>query len=591
MKSIGLIKPYLIENRLIIFLGLLSLIAADILQLIIPRIIKWAVDDLTALQIDGSRLLSYALYIAAIALCLSIFRYFWRLFLLGVSRRVEEGLRNELFQHIQTLSSSYFDNTKTGDLMAHATNDIMHIRLAIGMGIVAATDAILLGAAAIGFMAYIDVQLTLFVLIPMPLIVLGTRFFSKKMHQRYGQVQASFADVTEATRERLSGIRIIKAFTREHESVKHLNQKSRDYIDKNLRLVRITGSFFPMMIFFSNLSLAIVLFLGGRLTIFGTITPGDFVAFIAYLGIITWPMMALGWVVNLIQRGKASLDRIDQILKTKPQIRNLKTAITLPELAGDVEFRNVSFDYESPLENTSVHFRKTSRVLSDISFQVKQGQSLGIVGPPGGGKSTILSLIPRLYDVSSGQILIDGIDIRNIKLAQLRSWISFVPQEPFLFAGTIRENILFENEDIDDQKLMQAVWAASLDQTIRNLPQGFATIVGEKGVILSGGQKQRIALARAFLHDRPILLLDDPISQVDTETGANIVSAIREMSRTKTTIIVSHRLSALSFADNIIVLDNGKINASGTHNQLMDTNSYYSGTYHLQEIEEAYYVE
>jgi ATP-binding cassette subfamily B protein len=590
MKSIGLIKPYLIENRLFIFLGLASLIAVDILQLIIPRVIKWAVDDLTALRIDVSRLLIYALYITAIALFISIFRYFWRLFLLGVSRRVEEGLRNQLFQHIQTLSPSYFDRTKTGDLMAHATNDIMHIRMAIGMGIVAITDSILLGAAAIGFMAYINVKLTLFVLIPMPLIVFGTRFFSKKMHRRYGQVQASFSDLTEAVRERISGIRIIKAFTREQESNIHLDNKSREYIDKNLRLVRITGSFFPLMMLFSNLSMALVLFLGGRLTIFGTITPGDFVAFIAYLGIITWPMMALGWVVNLIQRGKASLDRINQILETRPKIYDPKSVVSLPEFNGHIEFRNVSFGYESPGEDPTACIRHTSRVLSDINFDLAQGQTLGIVGPPGGGKSTILSLIPRLYDVCSGQILINGMDIRDIPLAQLRSWISFVPQEPFLFAGTIRENILFENKALDEQQLMRAVSAASIDETIRDFPKGFDTIVGEKGVVLSGGQKQRIALARAFLHDRPILLLDDPISQVDMETGANIVGAIREMSRTKTTIIVSHRLSALSFADNIIVLDNGKIIASGTHSRLMEQNTYYTGTYQLQEIEEAYYA-
>ena len=591
MKSTRLIKPYLMENRLFIFLGLASLVTVDILQLIIPRVIKWAVDDLTALKIDGSKLLLYASYIAAIALLIGIFRYFWRLFLLGVSRRVEEGLRNELFQHIQTLSPSYFDVTKTGDLMAHATNDIMHIRMAIGMGIVAITDAILLGAAAIGFMAYINLTLTLFVLIPMPMIAFGTRVFSRKMHRRYGQVQASFSDLTEAVRERISGIRIIKAFTREEESRMHLNKKSREYIDKNLRLVKITGSFFPLMMLFSNLSMALVIFLGGRLTIFGTITPGDFVAFIAYLGIITWPMMALGWVVNLIQRGKASLDRINRILETRPEITDRENALILPEFSGFIEFRNVSFDYEPPGKNSTGQPEPSSRVLSDIRFQIERGQTLGIVGPPGSGKSTILSLIPRLYDVRSGQILIDGIDIRDIQLSQLRSRISFIPQEPFLFAGTIRDNILFENEVADNQKLIWAVSSASIYETIRDFPKGFDTIVGEKGVVLSGGQKQRIALARALLNDRPILLLDDPISQVDMETGSIIVKAIREMSRTKTVIIVSHRLSALSFADNIIVLDNGKIVSSGTHEKLMEKCRYYSKTYQLQEIEEAFYAE
>lgn len=590
MKSTRLLRPYLVENRIFIFLGLISLIAVDILQLIIPRIIKWVVDDLTTLDIDAARLMTFALYIAGIALLIGIFRYFWRFFLLGVSRRVEEGLRNQLFQHLQTLSPSYFDRVKTGDLMAHATNDIMHIRMAIGMGIVAITDAVLLGAAAIAFMAYINVRLTLFVLIPMPLIVFGTRFFSKRMHRRYGAVQASFSDLTEAVRERFAGIRIIKAFTREEESKKHLNDKSRDYIEKNLRLVRITGTFFPLMMLFSNLSMATVLFLGGRQTIFGTISPGDFVAFIAYVGIITWPMMALGWVTNLIQRGKASLDRINQILEIDPKIYDKKTAISLPKIDGTITFQNVFFDYESCEKEDRVQNRKTSHILSEISFQVQQGQTLGIVGPPGAGKSTLLSLIPRLYDVCSGKILIDDTDIRDIQLAQLRGAISFVPQEPFLFAGTIRENILLEHESVDEHQLLTAVNDACLDETIRDFPDGFDTTVGEKGVVLSGGQKQRIALARAFLQDSPILLLDDPISQVDMETGANIVKYIREMTHKKTTIIVSHRLSALSFANNIIVLENGKIIVSGTHDQLMETSTYYAQTYKLQEIEEAFHA-
>ncbi len=590
MKSTHLLRPYLIENRVFIFLGLLSLIAVDILQLIIPRIIKWVVDDLTMFDIDAARLMTFALYIAGIALLIGIFRYFWRLFLLGVSRRVEEGLRNQLFHHVQKLSPSYFDQVRTGDLMAHATNDIMHIRMAIGMGIVAITDAVLLGAAAIAFMAYINVTLTLFVLIPMPLIVFGTRFFSKRMHRRYGAVQGSFSDLTEAVRERFAGIRIIKAFTREEESQKHLNEKSRDYIEKNLRLIRIIGTFFPLMMLFSNLSMATVLFLGGRQTIFGTISPGDFVAFIAYVGIITWPMMALGWVTNLIQRGKASLDRINQILETDPEIYDKKTAIFLPKIVGNIAFQNVSFDYEFCEKEDRAHNRQTSHVLSEISFQVQQGQTLGIVGPPGAGKSTILSLIPRLYDVCSGKILIDDTDIRDIQLAQLRGAISFVPQEPFLFADTIRENILLENESVHQQRLLTAVNAACLDETIQDLSDGFDTIVGEKGVVLSGGQKQRIALARAFLQDSPILLLDDPISQVDMETGANIVKYIREMTHKKTTIIVSHRLSAVSFADNIIVLENGKIIASGTHDQLMETSTYYAQTYKLQEIEEAFHA-
>ncbi len=589
MKSAGLIKQYLSENWVRIFFGLLCLIAVDILQLVIPRVIKWAIDDLTSLTADSGELLAYAFYIAVIALLIGVFRYFWRICLLGVSRRVEEGLRNQLFEHLQTLSPSYFDRVKTGDLMAHATNDLMHIRMAIGMGLVAITDAAILGTAAIGFMAFINWRLTVLVLIPMPFIVFGTRIFSKKMHRRYEKVQASFSDLTEAVRERFAGIRIIKAFARERESDRHLDEKSRDYIRENIGLVKITGSFFPMMMFFSNISMALVIYLGGRQTILGTITPGDFVAFIAYLGIVTWPMMAMGWVVNMIQRGKASLDRINRILRTRPGIASPENARRLSDFRGAVEFRNVYFDYEES-DGNNAEGSGGSSILSDIDLRVEPGKTLGIVGPPGAGKSTLLSLVPRLYDPSSGKVLVDGVDIRELRLEDLRSRISFAPQEPFLFAGTIRENILFENGNANESDLLKAVEAASLRETIMDFPDGFDTVAGERGVVLSGGQKQRVALARSFLKDSPVILLDDPISQVDMETGAKIVRAIREMARERTAIIVSHRLSALTFADTIIVLEDGRIVATGSHEDLMAQNPYYARTYKLQEIEEAFHA-
>jgi ATP-binding cassette subfamily B protein len=595
MKSISLIKPYLVENRIVVFWGLVCLITVDFLQLCIPRIIKWAVDDLTALDISTGKLLMYAVYIATAGILIGVFRYFWRRFLLGVSRGVEEGLRNQLFSHLQILSASYFDQAKTGDLMAHATNDIMHIRMAIGMGMVALTDAIILGAATIGFMAYINVRLTVLVLIPMPLIILGTRFFSKKMHRRYTQVQAAFADITESAREQFAGIKIIKAYNRQKESNTKFDNISRDYIEKNLKLVKITGSFFPLMIFFSNLSMAIVLFLGGRQTILRNITPGDFVAFISYLELITWPMMAIGWVTNLIQRGNASLDRINRILKTAPHIQNRKDARRLTAPDGNIAFENVYFTYHHAEQNETTDKRIPDDdirrwVLSGVDVQLSKGETLGIVGPPGAGKSTLLYLIPRLYDVCRGRILMDGTDIRKLHLEDLRFQISFVPQEPFLFAGTIRDNILFENESVDDKRLKKACKSAAIYDTIINFSQGFDTMVGEKGIILSGGQKQRICLARAFLQDKPILLLDDPISQVDLETGAVITRSIKNMSREKTTIIVSHRLSALNFADRIIVLTNGIIQAAGSHEQLMKTNDYYAKTYRLQEIEETFHA-
>ena len=579
-SAASLIKPYFIEYRAKIIAGLLSLIIVDVLQLIIPRIIKWTVDDLTAFEIDSWRLLSYALYMVGIAMFIGIFRYIWRRCLLGTSRRVEEGLRNTLFNHLQNLPASYFDDVKTGDLMAHATNDIQQIRMATGMGMVALNDAIVLGLAAIGFMAYINIKLTAFVLIPMPLIVISARFFSKKMHRRYQGVQAAFSELTEVIRERFAGIRIIKAHHRKTEEALRVETVSRDYINKNISLVKIIGTFFPMMLLFSNLSLAIVLYLGGRQTILQTITPGDFVAFISYLGLLTWPMMALGWVTNLIQRGRASLDRINKILQTVPEIRDGQDARDLARVNGHIVFENVSFSYAFK-ENVA-----GTATLSNIDLSIKPGQVLGIIGPPGCGKSTLIGLLPRLYDNQQGKILLDGNDIRTLKISDLRSHIAFIPQEPFLFAGTIRDNITFGNREITDERLEKAVKDAALYETIHSFAAGYETVVGEKGIILSGGQKQRIALARCLLKDTAILILDDPISQVDLETGTAIINTIRKTAGSKTIVIVSHRLSAVNYADCIISLDQGRIAESGTHRQLMDSDNYYAETFRLQEIEE-----
>jgi len=464
--------------------------------------------------------------------------------------------------------------------MAHATNDIKQIRMATGMGMVALNDSIVLGMASIGFMAYINIKLTLLVLIPMPLIVMGTLFFSKKMHSGYREVQSAFSDLTEVVRERFAGIRIVKAYNLESFETKKVEVTSKKYVNKNLSLVKIVGSFFPMMLLFSNISLAIVLYFGGRQAILLTITPGDFVAFISYLGILTWPMMALGWVTNLIQRGRASLDRINGILQIQPEITDLpgvkSNAKPVHRIKGGIIFKNVSFSY--------IH--GVFPALSKIDINLAPGKILGIVGPPGSGKTTFLSLIPRLYDASHGRILLDKKDVKSIQISQLRSRISFVPQEPFLFSGTVRENIILGNNNIKKEELIRASAMAALYETIKSFPDGFDTVAGEKGVILSGGQKQRIALARAFLRDTPILILDDPISQVDLETGASIIKSIRAMAGLKAIIIVSHRLSAVRFADQIITLDKGSIVESGTHTRLMKNNRYYAKTFRLQEIEE-----
>ena len=577
MTPLQLIKPYFVENRWFILIGFACLILVDILQLLVPRVIKWAIDDLTTFSIEPSGLGRYALIILGIGVGIGLFRYLWRRCLLGTSRRVEEGLRNKLFSHIEKLSSAYFDKTQTGDLMARATNDIQQVRMATGMGMVALNDAIVLGAASIGFMAYINLRLTAFVLIPMPFIVLGTRLLGRQMHRRYQDVQGSFANLTEGVRERLSGIRIVKAYGTESIEKDQIQQKSDDYVRQNLKLVTITGTFFPLMLLFSNLSLAIVLYLGGRKAILQEITPGDFVAFISYLGLLTWPMMALGWVTNLVQRGRASLDRIHAVLETSPDIQDAPNAIPIKGRICHLQFDGVGLSFNA----------NAAPVLSEIDFELNPGESLGILGPPGSGKTSLFNLILRFYDTTQGRIFLDNIALPRLRIEELRSQIAYVPQEPFMFAGTIMENLTLGDSQYSPKSIEQAARMASVYDTIQSFPLGFDTVVGERGVILSGGQKQRLALARALLVDRPILLLDDPISQVDTHTGNQIIDNIRKLAEQKTILIISHRISAIRFTDRMLSLNQGRAIEYGNHDELMANNKYYARTLRLQEVNHA----
>jgi ATP-binding cassette subfamily B protein len=561
----------------LIVAGIVSLVVVDLLQLLIPRVTKHAVDDLAGLAADTRRLFYYALIILLLASLIAVFRYAWRRCLIGASRDIEQDLRNRIFAHLQTLDAAFFDRISTGDLMARVTNDINNIRMASGFGLVALTDALFLGTAAIGFMLYIDVQLTLYSLVPMPLIVVSARRFGRRMHRLYQEVQAAFSDMTEFVRERFSGIRVIKAFARQEREAALFEESSRQYIRKNMALARVTGAFFPLMVLLANTSTAIVLFVGGRQTITAMITPGDFVAFISYLALLTWPMMALGWVTNLIQRGRASLDRINEVLCAVPAIADMPGAIAVTGRPREIVCEGVSFSFQAGL----------SPSLRDVTFTLPAGQTLFVLGPSGSGKTTLANLLVRRYDPADGVIRLDDLDLRRVRIDDLRRLTAFMPQEPFLFSATIRENITFDDAvPDDDPRLLEACRQACLDKTIAAMPEGFDTLTGEKGVILSGGQKQRVALARVLYHQAPVLILDDPVSQVDPETADRIMENLRSVVRGRTALVISHRPAMAVFADRIIVLKDGRIIEQGTHQELLGKAGYYAEAWHIQQLEE-----
>ena len=581
MTHYRILLPYFRRNLGILAIGVSSLLIVDLLQLFIPRVIKLAVDDLTRYQATSARLLSYAGMVLALALGIVVFRFVWRRCLFGHSRQVEEALRNRLFAHLQTLSFSYFDRANTGDLMAHATNDVQAVQLAAGMGLVALTDTLVLGTAAIGFMLYINPSLTLIALLPMPFIALFARTISKIFYERFQKVQASFSQLTERARENLAGIRTIKAYTQETAEIKRFDQTGREYIAENLRMVKISGLFSPMSLLFTNLSMALVLVIGGKLTILNTISVGDFVAFNSYLLLLTWPMMALGWMINLFQRGSASLGRIQEILNTVPEVADMPEVIEKHLTQGTIESRSLTFSY--PGSNFPA--------LEDLDLNIKPGQLVGIVGRTGSGKTTLCRLFPRLYDMPPGLLYLDGEEIHRWPLRELRRAIAVVPQDPFIFADTVRANICFGKPHAGDDEIAKAAEAAYFLDEIIAMPQQFETLLGERGVTLSGGQKQRLTLARALLLSTPLLVLDDCFSSVDLETELTILTNLRRYLKDRTTLIASHRLEAMRAADVIFVLDGGRLREQGNHDQLLAQKGLYAALYRRQKLEAELYEE
>jgi ATP-binding cassette subfamily B protein len=570
------LKDFFQEHKRFYFYGIVSLIVVNSAQLIIPKLMGNFTDLIATGEFTQGDLLRLLGLFIGLSIFIAGFRYLWRINIMGTARKMEYTLRNMLFEHLQTLPTEFYNHNKTGDLMAHATNDIHAVRMALGPGVVNSIDALFLTTVIVIMMAKtINWKLTLVALVPLP-IMLGVSFgFGRVIHGRFRGVQEAFALLSDRVQENLSGIRVVKGFAREKSEVERFREVNELNVDKNMELVRIWGLFHPLVAYLAALSFIIVLGYGGVLVLDGSITIGDFVAFNSYLGMLTWPVMAIGWVMNMIQRGKASMDRLEDIFNQRSEIVDPQEAATYT-LQGTIELSNLTFAYPGT---------KTP-VLKGISAEIPAGQVVGILGRTGSGKTTLLNLLVRLYNVEPGMIKFDGVNIDQIPLQVLRENIGYVPQDSFLFSTTIRENIDFADTGSDLATVMEYAKVAQVYDNIVEFPEQFDTVIGERGVTLSGGQKQRLAIARALIKEPQILIMDDSLSAVDTETEEAILQNLRRIFPGRTVIIVSHRISTLQGANQILVLENGEISQRGTHDKLVEEEGLYRELYHKQLLEE-----
>ena len=600
-KKLRPLVPYLKRYRGGLVWGGLCVLFNNGVWILFPQVLRRAVNDLN-LGVTRQKLTTYSLLIIAIALVKGIFQFLTRWVVIGISRDIEFDLRNDLFAHLERLSYSYYQRNRTGDIMARATNDLNAVRMLLGPAIMYSANTMVFTAGALGFMLAISPKLTLYAFLPLPIASIVIQYFGRRIHERFERIQAMFSDISARAQENFSGARVIRAYVQEQAEITAFEGANKEYIRRSLGLVRLMGMLWPTLELMLGAAVVIVLWLGGRQVLLGKMDVGDFVAFNTYMMQLTWPVIALGWVINIFQRGTASLVRIDEILSQQPEIqdeverigssgdrviglsknqifRSPDDPITRsPDLLGEIEFCNLNFAYNG------------TSVLKDINLRIPAGSSLAIVGPTGSGKTTLVNLIPRIYDAEPGAVLIDGCPVRQFPLDSLRRHIGFVPQETFLFSDTIRENIAYgvsrEDGDASLDDIKAAAEAANIAQDIASFPEGYNTMVGERGITLSGGQKQRTAIARAILRSPRILILDDALSSVDTHTEDKILNHLREIMRGRTTIFISHRVSTVRNADSIAVLHQGRIVELGTHDQLIARNGYYTDLYNKQLLEE-----
>jgi ATP-binding cassette subfamily B protein len=541
-----------------------------------PRALQWVVEGLSHGNIRG-KVLIFAGLLLVIAAVKGVFLYSQRWILIGISREIEFDLRNDLFRKLELQDSGFYQRYRTGDIMARLTNDLNAVRMLLGPALMYSANTIFFTVGALFFLLRISPWLTLVAWAPMPLASILVQYFGSRIHDRFERIQASFSEISAQTQENYSGARLVRAFSREESQIGLFERLNLQYIARSLKLVQLMGMLWPTLEFILGISMILTLLVGGHLVIAHSITVGQFVAFNTYMILLTWPIIAVGWVINIFQRGTASVKRIDELLRAEPTIDDSTADPSVaPETVfnGEIEFRNLSFSYgDTP-------------VLRGISLKVPAGSSLAIVGPTGSGKSTFVDLIARLYEAPEGSLLIDGRPVREYPLAVLRHNIGMVPQETFLFSATIRENLAFGAPDASAEELLQAAEAAHIRQEFEEFPQGFETMVGERGLTLSGGQKQRAAIARALLRRPSILILDDALASVDTYTEERILGGLRSYTASSTTILISHRVSTVRHADQIAVLVHGNIVELGRHEDLLELHGYYASLYQKQQLEE-----
>jgi ATP-binding cassette subfamily B protein len=558
-------------------IGFMALLGVDLLQLLIPRVIKSAIDTLQFATATSTSLFHHGLLVIGFALGIAGCRFGWRYLILGFSRMLERDLRNRMLEKLVRLDRPFFDRRPVGEIMALSSNDLAAVQMACGIGLVSCVDAIMMTTAALAFMAYIHPQLTLIALAPMPILTLLTGLLTAVLHRRFSRVQEQFSRITEFSRSTLAAIRLIKAYNQESAQTEYFDKMGRDYVKDNLRLAVVHGALFPFSILIANVSLLLVVYFGGRLAITGTISIGDFVAFMTYLFLMTWPMMAIGWVTTLFQRGITSLDRINLILAEDPIIKEPLTPLPMPLTDDRISIRNLTFSYAG---------QTSGPILDDLNLEIKPG-FLAIVGKTGAGKTTLCQLLARVYPVAANQLLWSGIDVNRLGLADVRAKIAYVPQDTLLFSDTIGANIGFGRPDATQAEIEQAAKLAAIHTEILAFADGYQARVGEKGLLLSGGQRQRIALARALLMDRPLIIVDDGLSAVDTDTEHRIISNFKHWLPGRTCIMVSHRVAPILNADEIVVMAGGKITDHGSHHDLLSRNRFYQTIYnHQMSIDE-----